>query len=423
MSEQAYRFVSMNASGPACLLNGKELSYEQIRDSLDRSKHLLHSDEVVFLKGARSLDFIVEILRCLEFNIPVCVYPDSFSSIEIQNLEQKIDKEKLHTNCSLMLLTSGSSGESKIVQLSLKNIETSIKAISGCLKFEDISSQVLFLPFSYSFGLIGQLLPAIKLGKKTILIDHLIRLKDSMRQYTPEMISGVPSHHKAIIKVLDKNECLGITHVISAGAPLDIALRKEMLGFYPSTTEIFNNYGQTELSPRALILSSQDKHFLQGGVGRVVPGLEARLSEDNEIEFKGEQVMLGYVGQGEVFDNKTWLNTKDRARKIDDVFYIEGRTDNLIKIRGVRVSLDEIENELKEKLMINEAKILVSSDDDSEKYGVFFYQGKNTQESIREFISENKRFNIIRKIVKLDGFPLNTNGKINKAALRALIKS
>lgn len=275
-----------------------------------------------------------------------------------------------HPDTALVLFTSGSTGMPRAVQLSRANIEANIAAVVQALDFASAPGQVLFLPLSYSFGLLGQLLPALRAGVRTEILDNLVVLKALVdRGALAGMLSGVPAHLETVLRLLAGKPCPGVTHVISAGAPLHLGLRRRLLAAFPGA-RIYNNYGQTELAPRALCLRSDQAGFLSEAAGYPVGNLAVRLTDAGELCVRGDQVMLGYLGDAAAtrariveMDGDGWLHTGDLAT-IDDsgLVTILGRNDELFQIGGERLGPAEIEAALAELPGVAHAAVLSQED-------------------------------------------------------------
>ena len=287
------------------------------------------------------------------------------------------------------------------------------------MDFDKADSQVLFLPLSYSFGLLGQILPALSLGKTTHYIDNIIKVGSVLNKSKIEMISGVPSQHHVLTKILKETE--NITHVISAGAPLSNELRSTMIKKY-SNAIIYNNYGQTELSPRALISKSTEEGFLEGSTGKPVDGLTCKITTEGELLFKGKQVMLGYVKDVPEKIVDEWLYTGDLAVEKDGMIYVKGRLDSLVKVAGQRISLKFLENIIEELESVDYSGVIAR---DNSLYGneIFvFFSGNNSEEKVLEQFKLKSGLKVIpKKIFKLEEFPMSTNGKKDYKSLNNLI--
>ncbi len=211
--------------------------------------------------------------------------------------------------------------------------------------------------------------------------------------------------------------------MISAGAPLEISLRIELINFFKMAT-IFNNYGQTELSPRALSLSSKHPDFINGAVGSVVKGLKVKISSEGELLFSGKQVMLGYVVPDKNKIQAGWLYTQDLASENNGIIFIHGRMDDQIKVGGEKINISFIENLILKLPNMGAIKIKVFSYLDS-LYGqqvAVAYQGEVIEEDFKSsyltLIPEKYRPKKVKKIIN---FPLNENGKIDLNKLRNLL--
>ncbi len=403
----------------ALYLGEKQITFNQLFERLAQIS--LEDKKIHFLRASRDLDFIIKFLKILESNQRMIVLGEDDFENNKKKYEEILNENEIHDKCKLILTTSGSSGESKLVQLSKKNIEANTKAVIECLDFERIDSQALILNLSYSFGLLGQLIPALYLGKKTHILKSIFDIKKCIQDYSVSMISGVPSHHFALLNFLEDQDAKKLTHIVSAGAPLKVSLSNQMIEKYENAL-IYNNYGQTELSPRALCINSSHFLFSEGAAGFPVNGLEAKLTEDGELCFKGNQVMLGYIsGNLNKIKNK-WLHTGDIAEIKDNCFFIKGRMDDLIKISGERVSIKEIEDYYSFiSQIVSQFKIIHKSDD---FYGVklhLFYVGEIEEKELRDFCKDRNigKFKL-SSIRKISSMPLNKNGKIDKNKLKNL---
>ena len=400
----------------ALILSNEKLTYKELLTKISVRSTEIEKQKILFLKANNSSECIISILSAFSLRIPCVIFADDISKEQYNQKVTKIENSNINPKTALILFTSGSSGDSKSVQISMDNIHANTNAVIKALDFDKIESQALFLPLSYSFGLLGQLIPALTLGKTTYVVDHIIKVKKLAEDKLVQMISAVPSQHMVLLKLL--GDTSSITHVISAGAPLNLSLREKLVDKFSNAT-IYNNYGQTELSPRALFLKSTDGAFLSQATGRVVEGLTYKITNEGELLFKGGQVMLGYLNGN---DNKIidgWLYTGDFAEEKNGIVYISGRKDSLVKIAGQRISLKFLERLIeKEEGALNCAIILKENN----LYGqelYLFYDGEIEESQVLEIFKAESGLKVIpQKITKLSDFPKNTNGKKDYQALK-----
>jgi long-chain acyl-CoA synthetase len=118
--------------------------------------------------------------------------------------------------------------------------------------------------------------------------------------------------------------------LVVGGAPLPKYL---CCFFLDLGVPIYQGYGLTETSP--VISTNYNKHNKPGSVGLPYPGVQVKISEDNEILAQGPNLMQGYLGDVEsdvYIDEEGWLHTGDKGY-LDSEGYliIEGRSRDIYK--------------------------------------------------------------------------------------------
>ena len=118
--------------------------------------------------------------------------------------------------------------------------------------------------------------------------------------------------------------------VISGGAPLSVAIARTFIAL---GVLIKQSYGLTETSP-VLSVNTEDNDD-PASVGPPLCNVETRIGENNELQVRGPNIMLGYWNNHnatyETIDTDGWLHTGDQAR-IDDHgrIHITGRLKEII---------------------------------------------------------------------------------------------
>ena len=133
---------------------------------------------------------------------------------------------------------------------------------------------------------------------------------------------------------------------ITGGSALDPDLEAwwTTLGF-----DVFQGYGLTEASP--VVTLNTPSHKKHGSVGRSLPDQRIKLSPENEIWIRGDNVTPGYYDNPEENEARFeggWYKTGDIGEFDNEGFlYIRGRKKNMIKsASGINVYPEDIENEL-----------------------------------------------------------------------------
>jgi len=148
-------------------------------------------------------------------------------------------------------------------------------------------------------------------------------------------------------KIRQKVGVDNIDVIVTGGA----SIAKKISGFFSAIgVTIFEGYGLTETSP-VITVSTREKYGREVGcVGPPLPGVEVKLTEDNEIICRGHNVMMGYYRQpeltAEVIDKDGWFHTGDLGKFNEHgLLMITGRIKNIFKTSfGKYINPDFIES-------------------------------------------------------------------------------
>ncbi|KAL9131508.1 MAG: hypothetical protein Q9217_000587 [Psora testacea] len=225
-----------------------------------------------------------------------------------------------------------------------------------------------------------------------------------------------------------------------AGAPLAQSTGNQMYRLLRPTARLLQVWGMTESGWITTFLWPEKDH--SGSVGRLLPGMEAKLvyngevvEEDNmqaEIYVRGPLVMQGYLDNPEATqaakDSDGWLKTGDVAYKDQGKFYIVDRQKELIKVRGWQVSPAELEAQLLLHPMISDAAVIgvptnPNSDDESElprAYVVRVGDEYLSEADVKAFMSMHlaRYKNLDGGVNFIDAIPKNSTGKILRKVLK-----
>ena len=415
------------------LEEGEVLSFQSLRSEIETAKRKKATPAQLLPLAAESKrNFVVNFLAALESSQPIALMNPQWTTEEREKREKLLQGDR-HPKVALVLFTSGSGGSPKAVQLSAENIQANTEAVITSLDFHQVKSQMLFLPLHYSFGILGQLLPALKLGIPTTLATNFSRLLLDFATHPPQgMWSGVPSHWETLLRALPAQiETPELSHLVSAGAPFSVDLRRRLKARFPKAT-IYNNYGMTECSPRVLSYNSHHSKFLEEFVGFPVGDFKAQVTGEGELLLSGSQVMLGYLGDQAATNERIkngWLYTGDAAALQEDgLVSLFGRLDDLVNIGGERLSLIEVENLLRTSPEIKDVAV---GKKNHPIWGVTLVafvvpadRSKWNSQSIMKWLSEKA---LPQKIPKeyqlLEEIPRLSSGKLDRTRLAEILKS
>jgi acyl-[acyl-carrier-protein]-phospholipid O-acyltransferase/long-chain-fatty-acid--[acyl-carrier-protein] ligase len=249
---------------------------------------------------------------------------------------------------ALVLFTSGTEGAPKGVVHSHRGLLANCAQLRSVVDFNPADKVFNALPMFHSFGMTGTLLP-LMFGVRAFLYPSPLHYK-----VVPEMVY---SEQSTIMFGTDtfltgyarKGHALDFQSLryIFAGAE---AVRPETRAAYMQHFKkpIFEGYGVTETAP-VLALSTW-ANAREGSVGRLLPGIDARLDpvpgidEGGRLVVRGPNVMLGYLRAETPGVLQTppggWYDTGDIVTIDHDGFVtIKGRVKRFAKIGGEMVSL------------------------------------------------------------------------------------
>lgn len=318
----------------------------------------------------------------------------SWEQLRTENLGEyyaEIDPDQLCT----ILFTSGTTGKSKGVMLSHRNLTDN--AVCLDMKIPAGTVTMTLLPINHVYCLTMDIIKGLYIGVTSCINDSIMHVQRNLKLFKPDMVLLVPLVIESIYaklkaaggmipkKMVAKAAFGGNLHMIcSGGAYLDPEYVDQ---FAEYGITILQGYGMTECSP--VISTNLPWDNRKGSVGKLMPNLEAKVV-DEEIWIRGTSVMMGYYKMPEETAETLedgWLKTGDLGYVDEDGYvYITGRKKNLIILaNGENVSPEEMENQLAKEDLIKE--ILVREKDqviEAEIFPDYEYAKKKRIKDIRE---------------------------------------
>ncbi len=358
----------------------------------------------------------------------------TFKSFELLKAKKKI-KKKLNDNLALLISTSGSTGSSKLVRQSFNNLNHNTNSIIKYLNISQKDIAITTLPMSYVYGL-SIINTHLKQGASIVLNNKSVIEKEFWTRLQNKRITnfgGVPYTYSILEKIKLKNFNLSsLKYTTQAGGKISKETTKRILKEYNLLgIKLYLMYGAAEATARMSYLPWKNIKQKIQSIGKAIPGgrfylenLEGKIIKKNnthgELIYKGNNVCMGYaenlddLNKGD--DNKGTLKTGDIAYKDkDNFYYLVGRKDRYIKIHGMRVNLQELED-----IILNFGFENICMQEKENMINVFIKNNFELEKLKKHIISVTKIHPsvFIFKIVK--NFPLNKNYKIsyNKELLK-----
>ncbi|MBI1798829.1 MAG: amino acid adenylation domain-containing protein [Candidatus Eisenbacteria bacterium] len=357
------------------------------------------------------------------------------------------------TDLAYILYTSGSTGTPKGVMISHLNSLTCVHwaaAEFGVTKADRLSSHA---PFHFDLSILD-LFVAMKAGASVALVPDgtstfPIRLGQWIEKNQITIWYSVPSILTLLLLKgrLDRLDLSSLRHVLFAGevfpnkylaAAMRAVPHAEFVNLYgPTETNVITFYRvpaargeQGEPIPIGRPCANGDV-FVVGEDGKVVtePGVTG------ELFARGTTVALGYWGDPEktargFLQNPHQMDFAERVYRTGDIvslgtdgnYRLLGRRDRMIKSRGYRIELDEIEIILNAHPSIREAAVVAVPDELSGNRILAFVAGTDGRELnagfLRDYCLERlPRYMVPESFNLLDELPKTSTGKIDRARL------
>jgi len=341
-----------------------------------------------------------------------------------------------------ILYTSGSTGTPKGVMQTHQSMVFATGSLIEYLRLTDAERILCVLPLSFDYGLY-QLLMAVALGACLVLersFTFLGQVLGRLRDERVTVFPGVPTLFATLLAAHRRAPfCFpSVTRLTNTAA----ALPEEFIG---GLREIFPNallykmYGLTECK-RVSYLEPELIDAKPGSVGKAIPGTEVYLlSSDGEpvpagtpgiLYVRGPHVMAGYWNRPDLtaqmlkpgkLPGERVLCTHDLFRMDQEGYlYFVGRTDDIIKTRGEKVSPVEVENALHRIPGVREAAVVGVPDPllgEAVRAYVVADSGL-TAHSIRATSAKFlESYMVPTQVILCESLPRSANGKVNKRML------
>jgi long-chain acyl-CoA synthetase len=340
-------------------------------------------------------------------------------------------KNAINSNLSLMLSTSGTTGSSKMVKLTRRNIESNAESISDYLDIDVSECAVASLPFFYSYGL-SVLNSHLKSGASIVLTSESVVRQGFwavFNKYKCTSFAGVPMQYEMLFRIglFEKISVPTLKKMTQAGGRLKDKFKLKISSLAKNfDIEMYVMYGQTEATARMSYLDPKCVEKKLGSVGKPIPGGELFVETETglttssgiigEVVYKGPNVMLGLaesredLASGDIL--KGVLKTGDIGYFDEDGFlYLSGRNKRIAKVFGLRINLDEVEQSI-------ESICTAAAIADGERITVFCAETNISADVIRTKLSDFFKINHNAFQVKLiDALPTTSSGKVNYTVL------
>ena len=288
-----------------------------------------------------------------------------FSAWEYCLVKTVCPKALLYDDLSFLLPTSGSTGSPRLVRHSYRNVEANAENVSRLFCLDGTEKAMAILPMHYTMGL--SVITSHLYAGATLLLSSRSLLDKGFWSMLKEATSftGVPYSYEILAKMRFTRMDLPNLKVITQGGG---KLTEELFGMlaqyaHDNGKKFIATYGQSECTARMAYLPAELALEKTCSIGFAEPGGQLSIVDEDgnetfegeaqgEMVYRGENVTLGYANSQEDLlkgdENHGVMRTGDLARRdADGCYFIIGRLKRFLKIYGLRIGLDEVEQMIK----------------------------------------------------------------------------
>ncbi|NJP29351.1 amino acid adenylation domain-containing protein [Microbispora sp. SCL1-1] len=283
----------------------------------------------------------------------------------------------------LLLTTSGSTGTPKIVPIPGDAFDRFADWATGRFRLTQKDTLLSYAPLNFDLSLLDVWTP-LWLGARAVLVEQEFsadarHLQELVTRHKVTFVQGVPMLHRLLTQ--DGAIHPAVRTVIFTGDALPQALLRQLGTAFPHAG-FHNVFGCTETNDSFIYDADPAEAGERIPIGRPLPGVRALLLDDEGQVLHGPgtgELLVstpfqtsGYLqrsrnegvfvpapdGGDEVFYRTGDLVTRDA----DGLYWLKGRTDFQVKVRGVRTNMQEVENVLAAHPDVAEAAVVAIPD-------------------------------------------------------------
>jgi long-chain acyl-CoA synthetase len=353
--------------------------------------------------------------------------------------------DAINIDLAALIYTSGSTGDPKGVMMTHQSMVFTSDSLVEYLRLDADFRIMCFLPFAFDYGLY-QILMTIRLGAGIVIGKSFAfpgQIFEQLRTSHAMVFPGVPTVFSTLIAMHQKApfSLPLVTRVTNTAAALPADYIATLKKIFPNAL-IFKMYGLTECK-RVCYLEPELLDTHANSVGKAIPGTEVMLldgdmnpvaaNQEGILYVRGAHVMRGYWNKpdqtreilvaGRV-PGELVLCAQDRFTMDEDGFlYFKGRTDDVIKARGEKVSPVEVENALHSISGVREAAVIGVPDAIEGEYVKAFVSldpgcDLKPRQLRQRCIAILENFMVPREVVIMDELPKTDSNKITKKELK-----
>jgi amino acid adenylation domain-containing protein len=344
---------------------------------------------------------------------------------------------------ALVIYTSGTTGLPKGCWITHRSLDNFVRWTVGNCPRETFECSVAATSLCFDFS-VAEILPALVAGGSVLVLENHVEVLDLPERLRPTQVNGVPSVLTDVLRDRPLPSSVGL--VTLGGEPVPPSLVARLLD--SGVPLVRNVYGPTETTVVAtstyLTRADTDRTV---SLGEPVSGVDIHLVDDTFRQVPDGaigELIIGGAGVGKGYPRLPGLTagrfvadpfsgtpgarvyrTGDHARRTEDGrLEFVGRRDHQVKIRGVRIELNEIEQVLMSHRAVSVAVVAVAGAEPAQFLLAHIWPADHGNPPTAAELSTHVQAKLPSamwpaRYSLLDELPLTTNGKVDRSRLPA----
>ncbi|MBN1153271.1 MAG: amino acid adenylation domain-containing protein [Dehalococcoidia bacterium] len=383
--------------------------------------------------------------------------PDSFRIpwLSCDGTEGNVSKRALSRapdSLAYVLYTSGTAGHPKGAMVARRGFHNHLFAKISSLQLDSTSVVAQTAPLCFDVSIWQFLAPVMVGGVVRVISEAQLldghAVASVIRNDNVSILEVVPSYLSIFLETIAHTQAQmpSLRYLIATGEQLPVDTCRRWFALNPDVP-IVNAYGPTECSDdvtHCVLGSAPSPHVARIPIGRALPGIGVHVLDSSlnpvpvgargELCVSGVAVGLGYLRDPDRTDKafvpspfeagrgSSIYRTGDIGRlRSDGLFEYLGRRDGQVKLRGVRIELEEVESILHCCSVVEQVALAVNTDKESLVAYVKFRGATDTAEGTRDLYKYCEealpKYMVPSSIVPLRDMPKGASGKTSRRLL------
>jgi amino acid adenylation domain-containing protein len=376
--------------------------------------------------------------------------PEVTSACRLGNAERAPEFQHAPDDLAYVIYTSGSTGKPKGVEVPYRALLSHNFAVTAEFGLTPQDAVLQFTPLSFDIS-IEEILPSWLAGARVVLrnkevLGSISKFLSFIEREQITVLNLPTAFFHALTEALsDRKLSPSVRLVIIGGETVSPDYWDLWHERVASSVQLINAYGLTETTITSTVFVSDRKRGRTGiPIGRPIANTTAHILDEQlrpvpsgvtgELFIGGEGLASGYCNSPELTSERfitidggsgpeRVYKTGDHARfTAERQIEFLGRVDDMVKLRGFRIQLSEIEAALCRHPAINQAIVQSAAYGDREPRLVAYFMAAKGREvtagQLIKFLQQTlPEYMIPSAFVRLEAFPLTPSGKVDRKSL------